>query len=89
MLQYQEFEVANLKCGGCAESVRSKLLEMPEIRSVEVDVEKGQVRVSGAGLKPESIVSELHALGYPLLTESNSVITKAKSYISCAIGRMK
>jgi hypothetical protein len=31
---------------------------------------------------------KLISLGYPFEDDDNSLITKAKSYVSCAIGRM-
>ena len=37
----------------------------------------------------EEVISLLSALGYPVIEERNSLSKKAKSYVSCAIGRMK
>ena len=34
------------------------------------------------------IVEKLKSLGYPEATEENGLLTQAKSYVSCMIGRM-
>jgi copper chaperone len=39
--------VENIKCGGCASSIRSRLLERELASSVEVDVAEGLVHVEG------------------------------------------
>ena len=83
--------VENIKCGGCANSIRSKLVEQQLARMVDVDIEKGQVHVDGNPEQRDKVVAALTRLGYP---EKGSVegmkaaAAKAKSFVSCAIGRI-
>jgi len=84
-------EVENIRCGGCANSIRKKLLEDVRIHSVEVDIEQQVVIIaSGEEIRSESI-QKLLSLGYP---EKGSVAGlealkgKAKSVVSCAIGKI-
>lgn len=88
--------VENIKCGGCANSVRNKLLELDSVEVVEVDVEQGLVTCTlteqaDCDQSLEQIKAALLSMGYP---ESGSVDglkaagAKAKSYVSCAVGKM-
>ncbi|WP_116769493.1 cation transporter [Maribacter litoralis] len=81
--------IQNLKCGGCANTIISKLKKIPKITNVSVSVESSSV--SFDALKQEDIAtvkSELKSIGYPSLNEENSVFSKAKSYVSCATGKL-
>lgn len=89
-MSYQ-IEVENIKCGGCANSITNKLSELEGVEAVEVDIEQGRVEVNGAESSRDSVVAALLGMGYP---ESGSIegikaaTAKAKSFVSCAIGRM-
>jgi copper chaperone len=84
------FEVANIKCGGCARSIDKALRNDPRVTGVDVDVENGVVSVQAGDDARESLRAELLRLGYP---EAGSVAglqalaAKGKSFVSCAIGR--
>ncbi|MDO1511509.1 heavy-metal-associated domain-containing protein [Maribacter confluentis] len=81
--------IQNLKCGGCAKTIISKLEEIPAITNVSVNVELSSV--SFEALKKEDIAtvkSKLKSIGYPSLDEENSVLSKAKSFVSCASGKL-
>lgn len=88
----QEFEVLNVKCGGCAKTLQKGLSESfgtvevdlsSEPRKIRLDIEKSQIPKLREALKK---------MGYPLSDEKlsafESVSTTAKSYVSCAIGKM-
>jgi copper chaperone len=83
--------VENIKCGGCANSIRSKLLSQALVQAVDVDIEHGEVRVEGELESREKVAMALARMGYP---ETGSVegmraaAAKAKSFVSCAIGRI-
>ncbi len=86
------FEVLNVKCGGCASTLKKKL--KPLFGEVEVDLDVMPRKIT-LDIKEEDIpalAKELKALGYPLLGEDMSsleeVKAKAKSFVSCAIGKM-
>lgn len=90
---YFEVAVENIKCGGCAKSIQNHLNSLDGVAATQVDVEQGIV---GCQLNSESLAEEvkqqLLKLGYP---ESGSVAglgamgIKAKSFVSCAIGKMQ
>lgn len=81
-----QFEVENIKCGGCRNSIKTALLKLEGVESVSIDEESDTVTVQGNSVK-EVIVSKLNDLGYPEKGH-NSFTKKAKSYVNCAIGRM-
>lgn len=83
-----ELTVDNLKCGGCASTVRKRLNELPGVVSTSVDVENDKVTIAHDGtIETSSITQALHKLGYPL-SGTGGITEKAKSFVSCAIGRM-
>jgi copper chaperone len=84
-------EVENIKCGGCANSIRKKLEALEGVDAVEVDVEAGVVSVEA----PESALSEvkqaLAKMGYPEVGSAEGLSAlgaKAKSFVSCATGKL-
>ncbi len=82
-------QIQNLKCNGCASTIKNKLSELENINEVSVDVENDSVSFEyDSETTFETAKKELHKLGYPLVGEDNKLPTKAKSYVSCAIGRM-
>ena len=86
-----EIFVENIKCGGCASSIQKKLNETFDTQSAEVNVEQGMVSLEADEAKRDEVVEVLLGLGYPE-TDSvhgfDSAKAKAKSFVSCAIGRM-
>ncbi|WP_242121461.1 heavy-metal-associated domain-containing protein [Aestuariivivens sediminicola] len=83
------FEIQNLKCGGCAKTITSRLNDMAPISNVSVNMVDQSVTFSYQNETDVSVVKEvLKKLGYPVVGDANAVKTRAKSYISCAIGRI-
>ena len=82
----QQFEVENIKCGGCMNSIKNALLKLEGVTGVEINKEIDTVLVNG-NFNREAIVEKLNDLGYPE-KGNNSLISKAKSYVNCAIGRV-
>ncbi|WP_339610370.1 heavy-metal-associated domain-containing protein [uncultured Planktosalinus sp.] len=81
--------IQNLKCGGCSHTVITKLSVIENIENVNVDVENDAVSfdfVSKTDL--ETVKQKLLTLGYPAVGEYNPFSAKAKSFVSCAVGRM-
>lgn len=87
------FEVANVRCGGCANTITKALQEagFKEI-SVDLSCEPRKVTVDAvdeAQLAQFSTI--LSKLGYPLADIDNgligSTVLKAKSFVSCALGK--
>jgi copper chaperone len=84
-------EVENIKCGGCASSIRKGLLEDEHVAEVEVDVEGGRVTVDGDPDTRDRIALKLASMGYPEVGSvegMKAAAAKAKSFVSCAIGRI-
>ena len=86
-------DVENIKCGGCANTIENKLGKLDSVTqvSVDVDVEQGQVTVEAADGRRAQLVATLLASGYPEkgTTEGlKAAKAKAKSFVSCAIGKM-
>ena len=88
----QTFQVINVKCGGCASTLKEKLFKKfgevkvdleKEPREITLDIEEDMIPVLGEALKK---------LGYPFTSEKMGFVdgtsVKAKSFVSCAIGKM-
>lgn len=81
--------VANLKCSGCANTIKRNISEMPGVQTVEVDADTDTVTVAYEdSLQRDSITKKLSSLGYPEATEENGLLMQLKSYASCIIGRI-
>ncbi len=81
--------VENIKCGGCANSVKKGLLLNKKVKSVEVDVETGTIKIDAEkDIDLESIKTDLRKLGYPEKNTENNLLTKAVSFVSCAVGKI-
>ncbi|WP_248722364.1 heavy-metal-associated domain-containing protein [Seonamhaeicola sp. ML3] len=82
-------EIQNLKCGGCANTITAKLSEIGLVNDIMVNNEDNTISFSHDNEKTIDIVkSLLNKLGYPEVGDKNALTTKAKSFVSCAIGRM-
>ncbi|MCD4757443.1 MAG: heavy-metal-associated domain-containing protein [Arcobacteraceae bacterium] len=88
----QTFIVQNVKCGGCANTLKKALKD--EYGEVEVNLEKEprEITLELEDDKKENLKLKLRSLGYPLaddeLSPLQNVGAKAKSFVSCAIGKM-
>jgi copper chaperone len=82
------FEVENIKCGGCARSIERAIQELPGVSRVAVDVEAGRVSVTAQADLGAPVRDVLARLGYPERGAANGLGTKARSFVSCAVGRI-
>lgn len=81
--------IQNLKCGGCANTITKNIATLDAITEVSVNVEESCVSFDyPTEEKLIEVKEKLNALGYPEDGEANSLGAKAKSYVSCAIGKM-
>ncbi len=84
--------VENLKCNGCANTIRAALCQLDGVSSVVVDVEQGRVDVDyDDAIALETIKLRLSQLGYPevdTLHGIKKVAANARSFVSCAVGRV-
>ncbi|UMB60054.1 heavy-metal-associated domain-containing protein [Lutibacter sp. A80] len=82
-------EILNLKCGGCANTIKKGLLTIEGVTEVAIDLEASKVGVnSSEETVLKSVKSKLASMGYPEVGDANTIIHKAKSFVSCATGRM-
>lgn len=83
--------VENIKCGGCANSIRKALSAIEGVTGVDVNIEQGEVRIEGGEAARAAVSKRLLELGYPergTASGIGSAAAKAKSFVSCAIGRV-
>ncbi|CAI8220520.1 MAG: Uncharacterised protein [Arcobacter lacus] len=88
----QTFEVLNVKCGGCANTLKKSLKE--EFGDVDVDLEQMPRKIS-LDISDDKIYDlklKLRNIGYPFSNDELSgfqkATTTAKSFVSCAIGKI-
>ncbi|MBT8253072.1 MAG: heavy-metal-associated domain-containing protein [Flavobacteriaceae bacterium] len=80
--------IHNLKCDGCVNTIITRLNELDGISNVIVAKEDQTVSFKFKEQDDLINAAELLAkLGYPIDGYSNTLSRKAKSYLSCAIGR--
>jgi copper chaperone len=87
-----QLHVENIKCGGCAGTIRSRLLEDARVSTVTVDIAAGLVEIEASEDIGDELRVHLGRLGYPergAVAGLRSVSAKARSYVSCAVGRLE
>lgn len=85
----QTIYIQNVKCSGCAHTIQTKLESIKSISNIEINVENGQVTFECDSKEALLTVKKtLKSIGYPEKNEENTLGSKAKSYVSCAIGKM-
>lgn len=88
----QTFEVHNVKCGGCANTLIKSLRDDFGNVDVNLDAQPRQITLDIEDNKFESLKIKLRSLGYPLTSDELSgfekATTTAKSFVSCAIGKI-
>jgi copper chaperone CopZ len=81
--------IQNLKCDGCANTITKNVSSIDAVTEVLVNVEKSAISFDyPSEEKLIEVKEKLKTLGYPEDGEANSLGSKAKSYVSCAIGKM-
>ncbi|WMW78853.1 heavy metal-associated domain-containing protein [Flavobacterium sp. 20NA77.7] len=81
--------IQNLKCGGCANTITKNLSALDDISDVTIGIEDASVTFDYTVEHSLELVKEtLAKLGYPEDGEANSLGSKAKSMVSCAIGKI-
>ncbi len=87
------FAVENVKCGGCAATLKNRLgPDFGEI-TVDLDVHPRTITLDIEAERIDALRSALRKLGYPMSDETlgftDTATTKVKSFVSCAVGRME
>jgi len=82
-------QVENLKCGGCASTIKKGLISLEGIETVDIVIESSEITIPSENEEViASAIKKLSSMGYPQVGDPNSVLKKAKSYVSCAVGKM-
>lgn len=88
----QTFEVINVKCGGCASTLKKSLAEEFGEVDVDLDVMPRKITLDIDDNNMISLRNKLKSLGYPMADEDLNTLEKigttAKSFASCAVGKM-
>lgn len=85
-------QVENVKCGGCANTLKKALVE--DFGEVEVNLETmpREITIEIEDSRMEALKLKLRSIGYPLsddeLSTMENIGAKAKSFVSCAIGKI-
>ena len=86
-----QVRVENIKCGGCEKSIIKGLTSIEGLSNIVVDRDQQLVSVTADASLRVALVLKLKSMGYP---EHGSVsgldagLANAKSFVSCAIGRV-
>ena len=85
-------EVENIRCGGCANTITKKLTAIEGVDTVDVAIEEQVVTIDSddESLRDE-VVAALYKMGYPergSVEGVDALKEKAKSVVSCAIGKI-
>jgi len=85
-------EVENIRCGGCANTITKKLMSIDGVNSVVIAIEEQLVTIDSENETAlPTYIEALLAMGYPekgSVEGMNALKGKAKSVISCAIGKV-
>ncbi|GGK55818.1 hypothetical protein GCM10007963_25110 [Lutibacter litoralis] len=65
------------------------MLAIEGVTEVSVDLETSKVTINSEDVTVLiNVKSKLASMGYPEVGDANTIIHKAKSFVSCATGRM-
>lgn len=85
------YEVNNVKCGGCANTLITSLEKDFGKVEVDIDVHPRKITLDIDESQEEALKVKLRGLGYPLVSDELSgfekATTTAKSFVSCAVGK--
>ena len=89
----QTFKVQNVKCGGCANTLTTKLSDTFGTIEVDLEVMPREITLEIEDAKVPALREALKSLGYPMADEQlgfvENATTQAKSFVSCAVGKFE
>jgi copper chaperone len=81
--------IQNLKCDGCVNTIMKNLNALDDVSEVVVEVADNSVTFEYSEAHTLDVVKKtLSNLGYPEDGDVNNLTAKAKSYVSCAFGKI-
>ncbi|PHS23760.1 MAG: heavy metal transporter [Methylophaga sp.] len=85
-------DVENIRCDGCANTITKKIMALEGVESVDIAIEDQIVTIEAKDdTGYQSYVKALLAMGYPEKGSVEGIAalkSKAKSVVSCAIGKV-
>ena len=81
-------KIQNLKCSGCEATITDNLSKIDSVKNVQFSDDDRVIFDYENEFSLDQVKMTLKKLGYPEQGEDNSLISKAKSYVSCAVGKM-
>jgi len=85
----KKINILNLKCNGCANTIKKGLSSIDGVEHVDVALENSEITINDVSEDVFNKVKEkLSKMGYPEVGDANSMLHKAKSIVSCASGRL-
>jgi len=82
-------KLQNVKCGGCTNGIMVRLLKISGINSVQIDDGSSEVSFTYETVNDLAMAERaLIQMGYPPEDAENTIFDKAKSFISCATGKL-
>ncbi len=85
-------EVENIRCGGCVNTITKKLMSIDGVEHVDIVIEDQVVTIKAEDDSSRAAYLEaLLAMGYPEKGSVDGIAAlkgKAKSMVSCAIGKV-
>jgi copper chaperone len=84
--------VENIRCGGCANTITKKLMSLDGVEGVDIAIEEQIVTIEAEDdSNRAAYIKALLAMGYPekgSVEGLSALKGKAKSVVSCAIGKV-
>lgn len=82
-------KLQNVKCGGCTNGIAVRLLKLSGINKVQIGDGSSEVSFTYETVNDLAMAERtLTQMGYPPKGAENTTLNKAKSFISCATGRL-
>ena len=82
--------IQNLKCGGCISTIINRISALRHIKNVTIKLQYATITFEHRNKADiEEVRLILWHIGYPPFGEKYNLNKKAKSYVSCAIGRIE
>jgi copper chaperone len=86
-----QVHVENIKCGGCEKTIIKGLTSIEGVSNIVIDRDQRLVKVTAEASLREALISKLKSMGYPeygSVSGLDAGLANAKSFVSCAIGRI-
>ena len=92
-MKKQTFKVQNVKCGGCANTLMTKLQDQFGSIEVNLEVMPREITLEIDDAQVPTLREALKSLGYPMADEQlgfvQNTTAQAKSFVSCAVGKFE